>query len=130
MVAPRKDDPTIPDSEDLYRRVLAICIVTEQASGRKRLSSQTFADPFEEISVDLSSLISPVACLALGEARHVGVIAVTAGEVRRLSQVVVRDPLPEDDAHALICGKQNRALRKRLARMARWICPLGANPLA
>jgi len=133
----REDDPSIPDSEELYRQILAEWIVREQSSGRQRFSSQTFADRNNEISVDLSSLTSPEACLGRGGARFIGIAALMASHARALGQVIVRDPipadnpehLPEDLAHALICGPQPHSVRKRLAQNARWVYPADANPL-
>jgi len=126
----RQDDPTIPDSEDLFRRILGNWIVTEQHSGARRLSSQAFSDRDDEISVDLSSLISPRGSLALGDDRHIGIAAITGGDARKLDQAVVRAPVPGDPAHALICGKQTKSVRRRLALRARWIWPPDRNPLA
>jgi len=127
----RQDDRTIPNSEDLFRRIRTDCqIVTEQCSGNKRLSSQAFFDSHSQISVDLSSLISPAESLALGDERHMGVAAVTAGEARELKQIVVRAPIEGvNPAHALICGEQTKSVRKGLASKARWIYPPDGNPL-
>ena len=134
----RQDDSTIPNAEDLYRRVVEERIVTEQATGRKRLSSQAFSDPRNEISVDLSSMISPEESMRLGlrfgGGPFRGIVAITAGQARELDQVVVRDPLPEDPAlslpenpaHALICGK--KASQRRLAARASWVYPPDQNP--
>jgi len=138
----RQDDLTIPDAEDLYRRVVELWIFTEQATGRKRLSSQAFSDRHNEISVDLSSMISPAESLGLGlrfgSGPIRGIVAITAGQARDLDQVIVRDPLPEDPAlsipenpaHALICGNQKKSVQKRLAARARWAYPPEQNPLA
>ena len=131
----RQDDPRIPDPEDLYRRIMGIFIVARQDSGGRELTSQAFSDRLGEISVDRSSLISAVGCLAMGNAGHVGVAAVTARQARQLEQLVVWHPLPGNRAHALICGKQDqtRSARKRiakkLARAARWVYPEDQNPL-
>jgi len=135
----RRDDPTIPDAEDLYRRVDEERIVTEQATGRKRLSSQAFSDRYNEISVDLSSMISPEESLRLGSrfggGPFRGIVAISAGQARDLDQAVVRDLIPEDPArslpanpaHSLICGK--KSAQRRLAKRARWVYPPDQNPL-
>lgn len=148
--ARRQDDRSIPNSEDLYRRVRGVgderakYIVRRHDSGRPELTSQAFSDPTGEVSVDRSSLITPEGCLALGDVRHLGVVAVTAGQARSLDQVVVSDPIDGDPehgvlpnpAHALICGKAEQAPKSRkriaraLARMARWVYPPDQNPLA
>lgn len=136
----RRDDPTIPNAEDLYRRVVTAWIVPDQAAGRNRLSSAAFDDSRNEISVDLSSMISPEESLRLGlrfgGGPLRGLVAVTAGQARDLDQVVVRDPIPEDPAwslpgnpaHSLICGKQTKSIKKRLAAQARWVYPPDQNP--
>ena len=126
----RRDDPTIPDAEDLYRRVVDERIVTEQATGRKRLSSQAFSDRRNEISVDLSSMISPEESLRLGlrcgGGPFRGIVAITAGQARDLDQAVIRDPIPDNPAHSLICGKKSG--QRRLAAQARWVYPPDQNP--
>ena len=125
----RQDDPSIPPEEDLYRNVLDTCIIREQASGRVRLTTDTFRDRRGEISVNLSSLATPAQSLALGIPRHVGVVAITAREARQLDQIVVRNPIPVNRAHALVCGRQTRATRRRMAEIARWVYPPDRNPL-
>jgi hypothetical protein len=125
----RQDDPSIPSEEDLYRNVLDTCLIREQVSGRFRLTSDTFRDRSEEISVNLSSLVTPAQSLSLGIPRHLGVVAITAGEARQLGQIVAKDPIPENPAHALICGHQTRSIRKQMAETARWVYPLDRNPL-
>jgi hypothetical protein len=135
--ATRTDDPTIGDAEDLLRRVARDWIVTEQATQRRRLSSAAFRDGNQEISVDLSSLTTPPACLSRGGPSIVGVVSVTAGQARNLKQGVARDPIPEDPAHAIpedpahavIFGEQNRATCKGLASCAKWVFPPESNPL-
>lgn len=132
--AQREDDPRIPNSEDMYRRVIGDFVLRRQDSGSKVLSSQAFSDPYGEVSVDRSSLISPEGCLALGDVRHLGVVAVTAGQARQLQQIVVWDPIPENRAHALICGKRQetgsarKRIAKKLAKTARWVYPEDRNP--
>ena len=59
--------------------------------------------------------------MAKGGVNIIGLVAVTAGEARGLDQAVVRDPQPDDAAHALICGTQSRSIVRRLTNMAKWI---------
>ncbi len=122
MPTPRRDDATIPDAEDLYRRLAKDWIVPDAVYGGLRISSGAFRDPDSEISVHLSSMIAPEDSLAYGGENIVALAAVTAGEARRLEQAVVREPQPRDPAHALVCGRQPKNVRRQLARLARWIC--------
>jgi hypothetical protein len=126
----RADDKSIKDDEALYRRILNGWIVTEQLSGRKRLSSAAFKDSSREISVDRSTLttVEDSWARAQGDIRLVGIASVTAGEARSLGQAVVHDPLSENIAHALICGHQPGSFSKQLAAMAKWAYPRSANP--
>jgi hypothetical protein len=122
------DDRTIPDTEELLRRIARDWIVTRQDTGEQTLSSQAFRSKDKEISVDLRSelpgdSVREAAKMSMrrGGPRIVGVVTVTAGLARRLNQVVMRDPTPEDSAHALICGQQPRSVLKALADGARWV---------
>ena len=121
MATPRRDDESIPDAEDLYRRLAKDWIVPDRVMGGVRVSSGAFKDPNSEISVHLSSMITPDDSLAYGGAGIVALAAVTAGDARSLAQAVVRDAQPEDPAHALICGQQSQSFRHQLAALVRWI---------
>jgi len=124
MATARHDDESIPDAEDLYRRLAKDWIVPDTVMGGVRISSGAFSDPDREISVHLSSVIAPDDSLAYGGKGIVALAAVTAGNARSLEQAVVRDAQPNDPAHALICGLQPKKIRRKLARSARWIrCP-------
>ena len=121
MPTPRADDESIPDAEDLYRRLAREWIVPDRVMGGVRVASVAFRDPNSEISVHLSSMITPDDSLAYGGAGIVALVAVTAGDARDLKQAVVRDAQPNDAAHALICGQQSKSVQHTLANLARWI---------
>ena len=121
MPTPRPDDKSIPDAEDLYRRLAKDWIVRDTIMGGVRVSSGAFRDPNSEISVHLSSMITPDDSLAYGGAGIVALAAVTAGDARGLGQAVVRDAQPNDPAHALICGLQSKSVQRKLASLVRWI---------
>jgi hypothetical protein len=142
----RQDDPTIPDEEELYRRIVKDWIVPQPFGGNK-LSSQAFRDEGQEnegqgkrreASVDLSSLAPAEETFNFQgrNERTVGVVSITAGEARNYEHAVVRDPLPDNPAHGLICGDiswsgtKYRKLAKNLAGLAknRWVFPPGENP--
>lgn len=50
-----------------------------------------------------------------------GLIALTAGWVRSFRQGVIRDPIPEEIAHALVMGQKNSNTRRKLARQYEWV---------
>ena len=123
MATARHDDESIPDAEDLYRRLAKDWIVPDEMGG-VRISSGAFRVPKNEISVHLSSIITPKDSLAYGGPGIVALAAVTAGDARSLDQAVVRDAQPGDRAHALICGWQPKTVRRKLRDLARWVlCP-------
>ncbi len=124
----RRDDDSIPDVEDLYRRIVQEWLVPDAATGRKRLSSMAFKSKDNEISVSLASLTDADNCFSLGGPKTVGVAAVTAGGARQLEQAVVRDPTPAEPAHALICGKQTKRVLRALAKKAVWMYPASGMP--
>ena len=121
MATLRHDDNSIPDAEDLYRRLARDWIVPDRVMGGVKISSGAFKDRDKEISVHLSSMITPEDSLAYGGEGIVALAAVTAGDARSLEQAVVRDTQPGDPAHALICGRQPKAIQKKLAELARWV---------
>lgn len=53
--------------------------------------------------------------------------ALTAGQVRNDGQRVVRDPLPDEPAHALVVGVKPQGARRRWAKSAHWVVAPG-NP--
>ena len=127
--AGRQNQLSIPDAEDLYRRIVADWIIRDQ-TGRTRLASAAFRQTDKRVSVDRSSLTTAEACLHRGDQRHVGIVAVTAGQVRVLGEVVVPAPLEDNPAHAEILGPKHKASSKRLAgEFARWVYPPGASPV-
>jgi hypothetical protein len=126
------DDPGICDPEALYRR-----IHPRQVDREGRISSAAFKHREEgpcgtkvlaDISVDLGSRTTPEATFRRA-AECIGVAEVTAGEARGVEGVagVVADPLPENDAHALIRKRRDIANKiweracKRFAELARWV---------
>ena len=50
-----------------------------------------------------------------------GLVAFTAGLVRVHGQIIVRDPEPEEPAHAAVIGHKSKPLKKTLARASRWV---------
>jgi hypothetical protein len=121
-----RNDPSIPDSARLLRKIHPDWIVPDLNTKTKRVSSQAFCNsPGEDgMSVYLeSALIS-----ANREPQSVlvgfdmdSLVAITAGWARSLAQGVIRDPIPEEAAHAQVIGEKGANTRKKLAKQYEWV---------
>ena len=100
----RPDDSTISDDQRLWRRVHPSQFKPRSGTGPSEISSAVFSTR-EEVSVAIASETT----LDLFVANHLeyGVIEFTAGAARRMGCTVVRDSLPNDPAHALVCGPRS-----------------------
>lgn len=49
--------------------------------------------------------------------------SVMAGQVRSKSQTVFPDPLPEESAHAVVCGPKPHRTKRWFAQQALWVIP-------
>jgi hypothetical protein len=117
-----QDDPTIPDSELLYRGIHAVQIKEGNEVSSGAFISGTNPHP----SVDLSSLSTP-------EETHrrrpsdAGVIKLVTGTVRAYTPGVVRKPEDDNPAHALIIRDcrlthgQWKEVARTLAKASVWI---------
>jgi hypothetical protein len=103
-VPQRPDDPTINDSERLWRRVHPNQIRTHTETGEPDVSSAVFSTR-EAVSVAIAEETNLTAFLR-DYPQH-SVIEFTAGAARAANCTIVRDPLPDDPAHALICGSRS-----------------------
>ena len=115
---PHQDDPTIAEGEVLLRRVHPAQIVSDEA-GQPRISSAAFKDP--ELSVDLHSVLSEAGYsvnFTLRDHPAYGLASITAGQVRAANQLVCRDPLPSNPAHALVVGNKTSSVARQLAKLA------------
>lgn len=108
------DDPTIVGSERLWRRIQPRQL--KRDAGTVRASSEAFRDNTDEMSVHLASLTSVK--LVLKNYPNFSVAELTTEFVRSLGLNVMRDPLPEDPSHALVCPCATKGGAKQLAKMA------------
>lgn len=117
----RVDDKTIPDAEGLWRHIHPnpSQIVPDNKTQEWRPSSAAFIDRRGEMSVDLASLTTVEQALR-GRPDH-SLAEVTAGFFRQRGYAVVRDPLPDNPAHALVCGRMSKSHAREIARAARWV---------
>lgn len=134
-LAGRTDDSSIGDDERLWRRVPPVQVTQDPQTGKPRPSSAAF-HPSDQMSVDIASLTCPAAALA-GYPEH-GLAEFRAGDARKAGCIVVRDPLPDNRAHALVLGKRpdgrlTPSQGKQIATRAVWAIPpprigAGASP--
>jgi len=104
-VPQRPDDPSISENERLWRRVHPVQIDLDPQTRQPDVSSGAFSTR-EEVSVAIASQTT-LAAFILNYPEH-SVIEFTAGAARAAGCTVVRDPLPDDPAHALVCGPRSR----------------------
>jgi hypothetical protein len=103
-VPPRADDPTISDSERLWRRVHPSQIHKGTETGDPEVSSAAFSTR-DEVSVAIAGETNLAAFLR-DYPQH-SVVEFSAGAARAANCAIVRDPLPADPAHALVCGSRS-----------------------
>jgi hypothetical protein len=117
----RVDDKTIPDTEGLWRHIHPnpSQIVRDEKLQAWRPSSAAFIDRRGEMSVDLASLTTVERSLA-GRPEH-SLAEVKAEVFRQRGYAVIRDPLPDNPAHALVCGRMSKSHAREIARAARWV---------
>lgn len=97
----------------LYRRLHASAVDGDRVT---RAAFMTSGQYDRELSVQLAKLLtSPADCLR--DRPHFGVGALTVADVRRLGFAVVPDPLPDDPAHALAIGPNDKQMARALARI-------------
>ncbi len=118
------DDPSIDDTERLWRRVHPTQIDIDTETGNPEISSGVFSTG-EEISVAIASATSIEALLS-GYPEH-SVVEFEVAAARSARCTVVRNPLPDDDAHALVCGPKShgrltKTQQEALKRQSRLVC--------
>jgi hypothetical protein len=114
----RIDDLSIADDELLWRRLHPDWVLP--ADDGFRISSAAFKDGRREVSVDLAELTTQEKTLAGFPDQ--GLAEIKAGVPRSLGHAIVRDPIEDNPAHALICeppGQPNRKRERDAKEMAR-----------
>ena len=101
---PRPDDTSIEDHAHLWRRVHPTQISRISESGALNVSAGVFSTR-DEVSVALAGLTT-LASFRENHSEH-SVVQLTASQARAVGCTVVRDPLENDPAHALICGTRS-----------------------
>lgn len=119
------DDPSIADTERLFRRIHLKHIVPDGDTGLARLSSAAFRD--KDLSVDIEAVLlengqAISSCLQGQVACKLAFI--TAGHARQLQQVIFRDPTPNNPSHGIVYGsKSSKKVVEGLRDSAQWVIP-------
>lgn len=116
MDVEREDDPSIGPDELLWRRAPYEWLQRDE-TGDMRPTSQVFLDRRSgEVSVVLASLADKDRVLMQYPSHSL--VEVRAEVVRLQGCILVRDPLPDEPAHALICPPRGqKQLSKTAARI-------------
>ena len=117
------DDVTIADGERLLHRIRPDDVHID-ADGQCRPSSAAFRYINNVTSVDIASLTTPETTLEGYPAYRL--VEINAGTVRSLGCRIVRDPQPDNLAHALIYGnapdgRLTKSQAKQVANRCRWV---------
>lgn len=118
------DDVSIADDERLLRRIRPDDVFVEPETGQRRPSSATFISKSNIISVDLATLTTPEKALA-NYPRHI-LVEIDVGTVRSLGCKMVRDPRPENPAHALLYGsgpdgRMTKSQAREIVGRSKWV---------
>ena len=122
MADERRDDPSIPDTDRLFRRVRPNQLRTEP-EGSQRPTSAVFKNT--ELSVNIESLMveqgrQPEDTLSNFPDEYL--TSIVAGSVRAYGYPVVKDTAPPNDpAHGLVLGRKTSAFANAMVRNHRWI---------
>lgn len=123
------DDPTIPNSAELWRRIQPDQIVLDENLNVLRPSTAAFSDSSDgtPMSVQLAEIV-----LAHGGAANSVMVGFegalagfTAGFARNeCAQGVEKAPLPKDPAHTYVFGKKTGSVKKKFAlKGSKWVIP-------
>jgi hypothetical protein len=119
-----RDDPTISDDAELWRRIPPWHIFSDENIGGIRPSSAAFEDDpdGEPMSVYLADECRDPH-IALAGHEGFGLVAITARLARECKQAIVRQPVPGPSGHVVVVGKKTDSVRKKFARAAagQWV---------
>jgi hypothetical protein len=120
------NDPSIENETELLRRIPPWHFILDQNLGRFRPSSAAFEDDDanDPMSVCLRTVLTAenreVATVLAGHSGY-ALASITAGLARGHNQTVYPDPLPEETAHAVVCGMKKSSVKKSFSRSAKWV---------
>lgn len=122
------DDNTIPNQAKLLRRIPPCFFIRDENLGRMRPSSAAFDDhpdgsPMSVVLADGVREAGRTPDSVLVGYTDYALAMITAGTARECHQNIVRDPTPEEPAHAVVFGRKTKAVKRKFALEARWAIP-------
>jgi hypothetical protein len=117
-----EDDPTIPDNADLWRRIHPNQTTYDDNQGRIRPSSAAFTDSSNgsPMSVVIAAECDGPTRVLAGYERY-GLASFKARVARESGLGIVRDPLPDQPAHAFVFGPKSKKVQSKLAKATEWV---------
>ena len=124
------DDPVIHNEDLMLRRIPPFHIVPDENSGGHRPSSAAFDNDKDgaPMSVYRQTVIeSSGGAIERVMKGHAGyaLAAISAGDLRSRDQTVHNNPLPDEPAHAVVCGDKTKGTQRFFSRSAVWVIPPG-----
>ena len=116
-----RDDPSIADGTELWRRIPPLYICYDENRGVWRPESWAFSDDEDgdPMSAFIAAECGGVDVLLQGHADY-GVAAFTAGFAREKGQVIYRRPDAPEPGHVFVQGPKTRGVMRALARTCHW----------
>lgn len=122
------DDGSIPDDAVLWRRVHPDFWIFDENTGTDGVTSQAFTDNPGDGVVGMSVRVASMVLAAGLEVESIlvgkeafGVVALTAGLLRRDKQILVQDPKPEGPGHYDVVGDKPKGVKRRWAKGCQWV---------
>ncbi|MEX0866918.1 MAG: hypothetical protein WD030_06130 [Pirellulales bacterium] len=120
------DDQSILDEEELWRRVPPRLIIFDNNLGVYRPTSSAFVDspdgsPMSVVMASEAEKLNRTADSVLIGHEGYSLVSIKVSFVRSLNLGVVRNPLPNEQAHALVFGNKTKSVQRKLAKSAIWV---------
>lgn len=120
------DDKSIRSESALWRRIQPDQIVTDDNTGVRRPSSSAFSNSSDNSGM---SVILGDQVLSEGRTPHSTMelypdnflASITAGLARENGQIVIREPIKDEPAHAEVCGEKSKGVKRTFAKNSIWI---------
>ena len=114
------------DDVDLLRRIPPWHFFFDQNLNKVRPSSAAFeddndGDPMSVYRRDIIEAEGDDIDRVMADHAGFALAALTAGQFRSREQTVYSDPLPEESAHAKICGLKTKGTLRWFAKNAHWL---------
>jgi hypothetical protein len=121
VTTPLLNDADIPNSAELWRRIVAIWWVWDEKLGGRRISSQAFENSKDGSGTSVVLVAeSSVEEVLSGHAGY-GLAVLTVGAAREANQGVRRVPLQDVPGHAQIEGRKSASVKRQLVAACRLI---------